>query len=266
MGDAEPAVSAKARADGAAALAQDLLGQSSSDDPEIGALHRRTQIPDGRRAALSVARRRLVIADPVLARTVEIVVAGKAELGCGRDEGLADRVLCDIRHAERAAGAVERVSPAHLVLRAPEIGQHILERPAGIAELAPMVEILGLAADIDHAVDRRRPAQHLAPRPKDPAVGGTRIGLGLVAPVDAGIGEGLAEAQRYVNPAVLVLAACLEQEDPGRRVFAEPRRYGTAGGPSADHDKIGLDPFRKILLRRHLVALPGRRDRYIRTS
>src|ERR1700730_14777518 len=88
MGDAEPAVSAKARADGAAALAQDLLGQSSSDDPEIGALRRRTQIPDGRRAALSVARRRLVIADPVLACTVEIVVAGQAELGCGRDEGL----------------------------------------------------------------------------------------------------------------------------------------------------------------------------------
>jgi len=83
-----------------------------------------------------------------------------------------------------------------------------------------MIEILGLAADIDHAVDRRRAAQHLAARPEDAAVGGTRVGLGLIAPVDARIGEGLAKAQRDVNPAVLVLTARLEQQDLGRRVFA----------------------------------------------
>src|ERR1700730_5513709 len=260
MGDAEPAVSAKARADGAAALAQDLLGQSSSDDPEIGALHRRAQIADRGRAALSVARRRLVVADTVLAGTVEIVVARKAELGRRGNKGFADRVLCHIRHAERAAGAVERIGPAHLVLRAPEIGQHILERPPGIAELAPVVEILGLATDIDPAVDRRRDAEHLAARPEDAAVGGTGVGLGLVAPVDARIGEGLAEAQRDVDPAVLVLAAGFEQHHPGRRVFAEPRRDRAPGGSSTDHDKIGLDELlwrpRRVLLRRHLVPLP----------
>src|SRR6266446_9248730 len=129
-----------------------------------------------------------------------------------------------------------------------------------------MVEILGLAADIDHAVDRRRAAEHLAARPEDAAVGGARIGLGLVAPVDAGIGEGLAEAQRDVDPAVLVLAARLEQHDPGRRVFAEPRRYGTACGSGTDHDEISLDPLSKILFRRHLLPSPSRRDRYIEAS
>ena len=56
-----------------------------------------------------------------------------------------------------------------------------------------------------------------------------------------------------MNPAVLVLTAGLEQQDLGRRVFAEPRCHRTAGRSRADHDKIGLDPFRRILLRRHSV-------------
>ena len=195
-----------------------------------------------------------MVAGPILARAVEIVVAGKAELSRGRNEGFADRVLRDIRYAERASGAVEPVGAANLVLGALEIGQDILKRPAGIAELAPMVEILGLAADIDHAVDRGRAAQHLAARPVDTAVGGTGVGLGLVAPVDARIGEGFAETQRDVNPAVLVLAARLQQYDAGRRVFAEPRRHGAAGRSGADHDEIGLDALRLIQLCRHLVS------------
>jgi hypothetical protein len=57
-----------------------------------------------------------------------------------------------------------------------EIGQHIIPRPAAIAELGSMVEIVGLAADIDEPVDRpperpggpagpgRRAAEHPAAR------------------------------------------------------------------------------------------------------
>src|SRR6202030_1665359 len=115
---AEPAMLAKRHADRTAAFAPNLLGQGPGDDLEIGALHCRAEIADSGRAALSVACRRLVVAYPVL------------------------------------AGAVEPMGAARRVLGASEIWQHIVERPAGIAELAPMVEIFGLAADIDHAVDR----------------------------------------------------------------------------------------------------------------
>ena len=62
------------------------------------------------------------------------------------------------------AVCVQFVGPALLILGAPEIGQHILERPAGIAELPPVIKILVLTADIKEAVDRARSAQHLLPR------------------------------------------------------------------------------------------------------
>ena len=138
----------------------DFLGQCIGDDAQIGPGHRRPQIADRGRAALAVTRRRLVIADAVLLFAIKIVVAREAQRHRGIDKGFADRMMVgDIGDAERPAGAVISVGAARLMLGALEIGQHVIERPAGIAELAPMVEILGLPADIDHAVDRGRAAQ-----------------------------------------------------------------------------------------------------------
>src|SRR5580704_4700574 len=122
---AEPAMLAKRHADRTAAFAPNLLGQGPGDDLEIGALHCRAEIADSGRAALSVACRRLVVAYPVLAGAVEIVIARKAEPGRRGDKTLTDRVLRDIRHAERPVCAVEPIGAARLVLRASEIWQHI---------------------------------------------------------------------------------------------------------------------------------------------
>src|SRR5215469_8752135 len=80
-GRAEPVVSAECHAGGPPSLEQDFLSHGPGYDAQIGPLHGRTQIADGARAALAVACRRLVIAGPVLAGAVEIVVARKAELG-----------------------------------------------------------------------------------------------------------------------------------------------------------------------------------------
>ena len=120
-------MAAKRNADRTAAFKQNLLGQGPGDDIEIAALHCRAEIADRSRAALAVARRRLVITDPVLAGAIEIVITGKAEPGRRGDESLTDRVLRDIRHAERSVGAMEIIGAARLVLRASEIGQHIVE-------------------------------------------------------------------------------------------------------------------------------------------
>ena len=56
---------------------------------------------------------------------------------------------------ERAALAVILAVEIGVVLRALEIGQHVGERPAGIAERSPLIVVAAVAADIDHRVDRR---------------------------------------------------------------------------------------------------------------
>ena len=56
---------------------------------------------------------------------------------------------------ERAALAVILAAEIGVVFRALEVGQHVGERPAGIAERSPLIVVRAVAADIDHRVDCR---------------------------------------------------------------------------------------------------------------
>ena len=69
-----------------------------------------------------------------------------------------------------------QASAARLILGALEVGEDVVVAPPRIAELAPMVEVLLLAADVDQAVDRGRAAEHLAARPGDAAAVQARLG------------------------------------------------------------------------------------------
>src|SRR5262249_56695935 len=119
---------------------------------------------------------------------VDVWVAGEAGRLRRLEEGLARRVrLAYVGDRERPAGAVQRVLAALLVLGAAEVGQHVLEAPAGVAELAPAVVVGVLAAHIEEAVDRARAAEQLAARLDDPAVVELGLRLGGIEPVDPGI-------------------------------------------------------------------------------
>ncbi len=120
--------------------------------------------------------------------------------------------LAHIGDGERAAGSVQRIGAAFLVLGLAKVRQHILEGPAGIAELPPVVEILVLAADIEQAVDGTRAAEHFAARLNDFAVVQFGFRLRCVAPIDPGVVEQFAKAERNVNPDVAVGAAGLQQQ------------------------------------------------------
>src|SRR6516225_732836 len=72
-----------------------------------------------------------------------------------------------------------------------EIGEHVVPAPAAIAELRPMVEILGLAANVDQPVDRGRAAQNPAARIRDGAAIGAGIGLGFKAPGSSSDGRAI---------------------------------------------------------------------------
>ena len=135
-------------------------------DPQIGPPQRRAQVGDGGAAPPFVAHGQLQWADAVLLGAVEVVIAAVAGLFCRSDECVVQLVAgAQIGHVERPARTMMRVGTALLVLGAAEIGQHIVVRPPGVAELAPQIEILALPADVDQPVDRARPAQHLASRP-----------------------------------------------------------------------------------------------------
>ncbi len=179
----------------------------------LGRRLRRPQIADRGRPAPAVLGGELEIAGAFLGGAVEIVVARVARLLRGCDEGFAQRMrLAHIGDRERPAGAVQFVAAALLVLGAPEIGQHVGKAPADIAELAPVVVVLVLAAHIEQAVDRARAAQHLAARLDDLPVVELGLRLGRVEPVDLGIVEQLAVAERNVDPDVAVAPAGFQQQ------------------------------------------------------
>jgi hypothetical protein len=154
MGDAGR-ISCRYSADRLPAGKKDAAGQRMSLDGEIGPAARLAQIADGCRAAPTVARRELKIAGPLLRGSVEIVVAREARLPSGFDEGFAKRMrLADVGNGERASDPVQRVFAPLLILGTAEIGQDVVEAPAGIAKLPPMIEIRRLAAEIEQTIDR----------------------------------------------------------------------------------------------------------------
>jgi hypothetical protein len=86
---------------------------------------------------------------------VDVFVIFQAALDPGFDDLVAEQGLVGgPRSQQRSALAVEIVGLALPIFGFLEVWQHVVPRPAAIAELSPVVEILRLAADIDHPVDR----------------------------------------------------------------------------------------------------------------
>ena len=108
----------------------------------------------------------------------------EASLRASLDKGRVERILAgaalDVKRAVRAAPAA---LAAMRVLHALEIGQDVGKAPAGRAGLGPVVEVAGVAAHIDHAVDGGRAAQDLAARRGKHAAAEMRLRLGGKAPV-----------------------------------------------------------------------------------
>src|SRR5262249_48122165 len=103
---------------------------------------------------------------------------------------------------------------------------------------APMIKVAGLAADLEHAVDRGRAADHLAARMVDRSAVETGLGLRLEAPVPARIADGVAIADRHMQPDRAVGAAGLEQQDFGSWIGRQTVGEQAAGRARADDDVV----------------------------
>src|SRR5665647_1201067 len=84
---------------------------------------------------------------------------------------------------QRPAGTVPRGGAKIVVFHLAIETQDIRPAPAVIAERRPAVVIRGLAARVDHGVDRARSADDLAARLIDLATGEPGLRLGFVHPV-----------------------------------------------------------------------------------
>ena len=153
---------------------------------QVAALPSRPQVADRGPAAPRAPLRHLVDAAAFLALAVEVGVVGHAGLLRGADEGAASGMRADqVGDAQRAARAVLGIRRAAHCPRRGGSRAAPRDSPAGAALLLrPRVVVEGVAAGVDHGVDRAAAAQH-------PALGEHHL-----APV------GLAQRRRGVAPGV----------------------------------------------------------------
>src|SRR5215472_15694958 len=135
--------------------------------------------------AASSAARLLAPADAVLVarrQVVDVLAVFETDLFAGLEHGGADRRAIGLRGKERPLLAAHGAAFALPAFGLAEIGQAIIPRPAAVAELTPVVVILGLATDVDQTIDRRGASDHPAARVVDSAAVGAGVRLGPKLP------------------------------------------------------------------------------------
>ena len=226
-------------ANSAASLEQDFPDMGSGHQFQVFPGKVRPEVADRGRAApaiVDVERRK---ADAVDAFAVEIRVALVLQALAGLDKGLRHRRgPLDVGDRHRAAGAAPLIRAVDAMLHPLEVGQHVLVAPAPRAEPLPLVIVARRAAQEHQPVDRARSAHHLAARPDDAAAAQPRLRLGLVTPVDVGIGHELAEPPGNMDPGIAVAPAGLDHAERNPGVFRQPRRQHASGRSGAGHHDV----------------------------
>ena len=227
-------------ADRALALEQHARRLRARFDDEIGAPpHMRMDIGARRRPALAVFLRHLIEAETLLLRAVEILVDTELRLPRRFEKDLLIAVVrAQIGDIQRPALPVQRVFVRLVVLGLAEVGQNVVPAPAGAAHVGPAVVIGVMAAHIDHGVDARRAAEHLAARHIALAAVEALLRHGLVAPVADFCRQHGRGADGRAHQHALALAARLQQADAQGRVFGQAPRERAAGRAAAGDDDV----------------------------
>jgi nucleotide-binding universal stress UspA family protein len=103
-----------------------------------------------------------------------------------------------------------------------------------------VIVITCLAAHVDHAVDGRAAAQHLAARVDQAAAVEARIGLGAEHPVGTRIVDAVEIADRNMDPDVVVLGTRFQQQHLLAGLAREPVGHDAAGSTGANDDVVVL--------------------------
>ena len=226
-------------ADGAAVFDQYPVHMGAHLNVDVRALHRGPQIGDCGALAAAIHGIHLQAGETFLGGTVVIrrfLVTGLFH----RVEETVEYRILHIRRADfpRPVRTTIGIVPVLKRFRALEIGQHVIEGPAGQTLLAPAVVIAVIAAHISHHIDRGRTAEHLAARVEQPSVVNIGFGFGFIRPVEPGIVPYFADTKRHVDHEALVPVARFQRQHPVGSVGAQPVGQYTAGRPGAHDDVI----------------------------
>src|SRR6202035_557058 len=108
------------------------------------------------------------------------------------------------------------------------------------SERGPAVVVGTMAADIDHGIDRARPAERLAAGLVADAAIEARLRHRLEGPVVC-LGRHLdRDADRSLDHPIIAGASGLQQADAELRILAETARHDAAGRSAADDDIVEL--------------------------
>src|SRR5271165_623038 len=136
------------------------------------------QIATGRAHAAAGCDGRLAHRDAVLTGAIVIRVMNNPDLARCLDQRGVERVArLGVRDLQRSLSAAEFVVASSVTFHAFEHGQHVLVAPAPVSHLRPGVEVLSLAADESHAIEGTGAAKQPAPRDRQLAAVGVRLGL-----------------------------------------------------------------------------------------
>src|SRR5215470_5608092 len=223
----------------ASAVEQDARGERFWHHLEICTASRLLEIAGRGRGPHAIAHGGLVIARAFLRRSVEIVIARISALQRRLDVSLDERMtIAQIRNRERPAGTVEFICTALVVLRLAEIGEDVIETPTGIAQLAPMVKILRLSADIDQSVDRTGSTKNLAARRNDLPIAALGLRLGRITPIEPAIAEKFAKAEWNMKPRVEIAGARLQHKHSVAARRRQPIGQNAPGAAGPHDDEV----------------------------
>ena len=215
---------------GAPAAQEHAVNQRSGLYLEIRAAESRCQIRAGSAAPPAVAGGAVDPAKALLPFTVRVGSGAVAGLQSGLNECGRQRCSRQIgsEYRQGPGPAVIRISAVQMTLCAFKVRQYVCIAPPRQSRLGPAVVVVGVAADVDHAVDGRRAAEHPPPRMREaPAV---EVGLRIrhIVPVEAVGTQQAADCRRHRNSPAAVFRACLEQQYARFPIFREPRREHAA--------------------------------------
>ena len=209
-------------------------------DAQIGAAsHVRVDIGARGAAAFAVLLRQLIDAEALMLVGIEILAQAELRFLRGLQEDLLYRIAgARLVDGERPALAVIFAAEIGIVFRALEVGQHVGERPAGIAERGPLIVVGAVAADIDHRVDRRRAAEPLAARLIADAAVEALLRHGVEGPVVDVAGDHQHECERRRDHPIVVLAAGVQHRHRNVRILRQPPRHRAAARAAAHHHEV----------------------------